>query len=81
MNVLVALAFLLTARVVVEFFGALAMTTAGEVIVTATDRLVLPIGITAARTPYGGMFDADAALTVVLVLLVEWVLSIVRTRA
>lgn len=80
MNVLFVVAIVLTGRIVVEFFGALAMTAAGQAIVELTEWFVLPLGITAARTPYGGVFDADAAVTVVVVLLAEWVLSIVRAR-
>ncbi|MDY0088025.1 MAG: hypothetical protein RBS78_05715 [Coriobacteriia bacterium] len=81
MNVLFALAAVLTARVVIEFFGRLAMTAWGSAIIAATDRLVLSVGVTAPRTPYGGVFDTQAAITVVVLLTVEWVLSFVRSRA
>lgn len=81
MNVLFVLALVVTVRVVVEFFGALAMTTAGQAVVDATEMLVLPLGVRGARTPYGGVFDVDAAITIVVLLLFEWALSVVRGRA
>lgn len=81
MDVLVAVAIALTIRLVVQFFGALAAQGWGEAILALTDPLVLPLGVEAIKTPYGGVFDVDAALTVVLILVVEWVLSIVRSRA
>jgi hypothetical protein len=81
MNIIFFTAALLTARIVIEFFGTLAMTTAGSVIVDITDFLVLPLGIAAVRTPYGGIFDVEAAITVALLLLLEWALSVARTRA
>jgi len=81
MNALFILAALLTARVAVEFFGALAGTTLGAAIVAATDYFVLPLGLVAPRTPYGGVFDTDAAVTVVVLLVAEWLLSLVRARA
>lgn len=81
MNVLFFAAALLTARIVIEFFGALAMTAAGRVIVDLTGVLVLPVGIAGARTPYGGIFDVEAAVTVAVLLLLEWALSVARSRA
>jgi hypothetical protein len=81
MNVLFVLALAVTTRIVVEFFGALAMTTLGDAVVTATEFFVLPLELGGPRTPYGGYFDLDAALTVVVLMLLEWMLSIVRSRA
>lgn len=81
MNVLVAVAIALTFRLIVQFFGALGAQGWGEAIIALTNPLSLPLGIEAIKTPYGGLFDVDAALTVVLVLVAEWVLSIVRSRA
>lgn len=81
MNVLFAFALLVTAGIIIEFFGALATTSWGEAIAGATEYFVLPIGVTSPRTPYGGVFDVDAAVTVVVLLLLEWTLSVVRSRA
>lgn len=78
---LFALAALLTARIVVEFFGRLAMSSWGGIIVIVTDYVVLPLGTIAPRTPYGGVFDTDAAISVVVLIVLEWALGIVRSRA
>ena len=43
--------------------------------------LVIPFGVEAIKTPYGGIFDVDAAIMVALLILVEWVLSILRNRS
>ena len=80
MDVFVVLAVAESIRVVVRFFGALASQGWGGLIVMLTDYITVPFGIAAIKTPYGGVFDADAALTVGLLLLIEWVLSIVRSR-
>ncbi|MDF1541713.1 MAG: hypothetical protein P1P71_01170 [Anaerosomatales bacterium] len=80
MNVLFFVAVLITGRVVIEFFGALAMTTAGGAIVSVTDIVIIPAGVAGVRTPYGGVFDVDAAITVGVVLVLEWALSVVRAR-
>ena len=79
-NVLLVLALVLLLRVVVEFFGALAAHSAGRALVALTDPLHLPLGLTAPRTPYGGVLDSDAAVTILAILLVEWLLSVVRDR-
>jgi uncharacterized protein YggT (Ycf19 family) len=81
MDVLIALAIALTVRMVVEFFGALSAQGWGQAIIALTDPLTLPLGMEAIKTPYGGFFDVNAAITVVLLLLLEWVLSVVRSRA
>jgi hypothetical protein len=81
MDVLVAVAIAETLRLVVMFFGQLSEQGWGEAIIAFTDRLTIPFGIEAIKTPYGGVFDVAAALTIVVLLLVEWVLSVVRSRA
>ena len=81
MNVFWVIALLLTARVLVEYFGGLAATAGGQGLLRVTDVFVLPVGIPAPRTPYGGVYDVEAAVTIVVVLLLEWMLSIVRSRA
>ncbi len=81
MNVLFVVAIAVTGRLVVEFFGAIAATTFGDALIRVTDLLVPPFGLPVVRTPYGGVFDVDAAVTVVLLLLFEWALSVARSRA
>lgn len=81
MNVLVLLAVLLTATVVVQFFGGLASQDWGRAIVALARLSTLPLGISEVKTPYGGVFDTNAAATVVVFLVLEWLLSVMRARA
>ena len=81
MNVLVVVAVLLTIRIVVVFFGALASQAWAAPIITITGYLTIPFGVEAFKTPYGGVFDADAAITIGVLLLAEWILSLMRHRA
>lgn len=80
MDLLVVLAVAVVIRLVVAFFGVLASQGWGEVVLAITAPVTIPFGIAGIKTPYGGVFDVNAALTVVAYLLVEWILSIVRSR-
>ncbi len=80
MDLLIIVAIALTVRMVVVFFGALSSTQWGKVISTLTDVVTLPLGIAAIKTPYGGVFDVNAAVTIGALLLIEWVLSLARAR-
>lgn len=80
MDLLVVLAVLITVAVVVAFFGALTAQTWGEAIVKIADLVTLPLGVVAYKTPYGGVLNVDGALTVGLLLLAEWGLSVMRGR-
>lgn len=81
MNLLVIVAVIDTARIIVSFFGGLAATAWGGALIKVTEYTVIPAGAAAIKTPYGGGFDVDAAVTVVLLLVVEWLLSVARNRA
>lgn len=81
MDLLVLIAIAETVRLVVMFFGTLSATTVGQVVVALTDPVTIPLGLEPIKTPYGGVFDVDAGLTIVLLLLAEWVLSLVRSRS
>lgn len=81
MNVLVVLAIALTVRLVVLFFGQLAAQGWAEAVVALTDPITLPLGVDPIKTPYGGVFDVAAAVTIVVLLGAEWLLSILRSRA
>lgn len=86
MDLLIVVAIALTVRMVVMFFGQLAAQGWGQALVALTDPVTLPFGAwlgfgARITTPYGGVFDAEAGLTVVALLVVEWVLSIIRSRA
>jgi hypothetical protein len=81
MDVLIACAIALTIRLGVEFFGQLAAQSWGKAVIAFTDLLVIPFGFHAIKTPYGGVFDVNAAITIGVLLLAEWVLSGIRDRA
>jgi len=81
MDILVVLAIALTVRLVVVFFGQLSAQGWAQSVIALTTPLVIPFGVDAIKTPYGGYFDVNAALTIVVLLGVEWVLSGIRARA
>ncbi len=62
MNLLVIVAMALTVRLVVMFFGQIASLEWAKTVVSITNLLVIPFGIDPIKTPYGGVFDANAAL-------------------
>lgn len=78
MNILVVIAVLVTIRMVVQFFGSLSGQPWGGAIVSISDIFVFPLGLSEIKTPYGGVFEIAAALSIVILLGVEWVLSVVR---
>ena len=80
MNALVVAAVLLTARMVVQFFGSLAAQPWGGALLSITDFMVLPFDVSSIKTPYGGVFDVAAAVSIVVLLGIEWGLSVVRWR-
>lgn len=78
-NVLTVLAIAVTARLVIEFFGQLAAQEWGKAVIALTNPVVIPFGVDAIKTPYGGFFDVDAALMVGIYLGAEWLLSGIRS--
>jgi len=80
MNLLIVVAVIDTARIVVQFFGTLATQSWGEALIRITDLTVIPFGVELMKTPYGGIFDVDAGLTVAVLLLIEWALSYAKGR-
>jgi len=80
MDLFIVVAIALTIRMVVAFFGALASQEWGGILVTITDRMTLPLGIEGIKTPYGGVFDVEAAITIAALLVIEWLLSVARAR-
>jgi hypothetical protein len=81
MDLFVVVAIALTIRLCVVFFGQLAAQGWGKAVVALTSPLLIPFGVAPIKTPYGGAFEVITALTIVVVLLVEWVLSGIRNRA
>ncbi len=80
MDVLVAVAIVLTAGIVARYFGVLAQSAVGGAVLRLADALTPAFGLPRVSTPYFGVFDASAAATVAGVLVMEWVLAIVRRR-
>jgi hypothetical protein len=80
-NVLIVIAIALAFRQFTVFFARFAHQGWAEAYNALVGKLVIPFGVADIKTPYGGVFDIDNALTVLLVLLLEWVLSSVRDRA
>jgi uncharacterized protein YggT (Ycf19 family) len=80
MDLFIVVAIALTARLIVAFFGVLSAQTWGDVILVVTERITLPLGFDPIKTPYGGFFDLSAAITIAVLLVVEWVLSVARSR-
>ena len=80
MDVVIVCAIAVTVRIGVRFSGQFAAQDWGKAIVAFTSMLVIPFGFHAIKTPYGGVFDASAALMVVVYLLVDWVLAGIRSR-
>lgn len=81
MDLLIVLAIAETMRLVVRFFGQLASTGWAKTIVAFTDPVTIDFGVAAIKTPYGGVFDVNAAIMVAVLLLIEWALSSIRSRA
>ena len=79
MDLLIVCAVAVTVRIGVRFSGQFAAQHWGKVFVAYTSMLVIPFGFHAIKTPYGGVFDVTAALTILVVLVVEWILEGVRT--
>jgi hypothetical protein len=78
MDVIFVLAVVDVVRLVVEFFGGLAGQEWAKSFLRATRPLVLPLGIKGIATPYGGVFDITLAVTILLLLAVEWGLGVAR---
>lgn len=81
MDVLIALAIVETVRLVILFFGRFAATGWGKAVIALTNPLTIPFGFEPIKTPYGGVFSINAVLTIVVLLLAEWILSVIRSRA
>jgi hypothetical protein len=81
MDVLVAVAVMVLTHLVFAFFGTVAASSWGKGILGITGMFVLPLGIDGVRTPYAGVFKVDAAATIMVLLVAEWLLGLVRRNA
>ncbi|MGV8082749.1 MAG: hypothetical protein AB2L09_03810 [Coriobacteriia bacterium] len=74
-NILLVWAAALAIRVVVAFFGGIAIYPFPAAFLQVTRAIVVPFGAGTVTSPYGGSFLADTALTMLLLLVVEWAIS------
>jgi putative copper export protein len=81
MDVLVAVVVVSLAHLVAGFFGSVASSQWGKGLLGVSGLFVLPLGIAPIPTPYAGVFDVNAAATVMALLGVEWMLGLVRRNA
>lgn len=79
-DALIVVAVLLTAAILVAFFGELYDTGVGQGVVRIASYVTLPLGIGSVGTPFGGIFLYDAAVTLALALVAEWAVSGTRER-
>ena len=77
-DVLFTWAVVVALSMVIRFFGAIAANPAASAFMRFGERLVLSIDARVVVTPYGGSFKVAAAYTVAIVLVSEWLLSVVR---
>ena len=78
MDLLVAAVVVLVVHLVVSFFGTLSGASWGAGVLKLTRLAVVPMGFEAIATPYGGVFDVNAAITSLALMAGEWVLGLVR---
>ncbi|NTW27970.1 MAG: hypothetical protein HGA39_01185 [Coriobacteriia bacterium] len=81
MNVLLVWALLLTVRLTISFLGGLSTHYVMKSYLAWTAYMVVPFGVRSVQTPYGGMFLADTALTVIVLVAAELLVSRLRKRA
>lgn len=81
MDLLIVVAVLVTGGIVVAFFGSLSAQAWGGAVLKLADVVTIPFGFESIKTPYGGYFDVDSAVMVVLLLIGEWMVSVARQRA
>ena len=78
---LILVAVLLAVRQFLTFSGQIASQHWVQAFDSLTKHLIVGFGAPSIKTPYGGHFDANGALTVLAAIVAEWVLTIVRDRA
>jgi len=78
MDALVLAAVVVLARIVLLFFGHVAAMPLSRTVAGLASRAVIPFGLAPMPTPYAGVFDLNAAATVVAVLAVEWLVGMLR---
>lgn len=80
MDALVVVAVVVTLHVVIRYFGVLSHTSVGNAFLGVSTLVVPNLGFPNAHSLYGGVFDVNAAVTVIILLVLEWILSFIRSR-
>lgn len=80
-DVLFLIALALLVRLFMSFFQPLRATALYGPLVGLTDPLVLPLGIARIATPFRGFFEVNAAVTILAILVVEYLLAVVRRNS
>ena len=78
MDALVIAAVVVLARIVLLFFGHVAALPLSRIVADLAGRAVVPFGFGSVPTPYAGVFDLNAAATVVAMLAIEWLIGVLR---
>lgn len=78
MDVFIVVALIALAALVIAFFGQLLAQPWGRQVYSLAGRVVIPFGIKAIATPYGGVFNVDAVVSIGLYMAIEWALGMVR---
>jgi hypothetical protein len=81
MDLLMVLVVVCVAHVIVSFFGRASSAGWGKGLLSITRLAVLPLHLGSIKTPYAGLLDVDATVTVLVLLAADWVLSLVRREA
>jgi len=79
-GIFVVVMLVLLTRLIVEFFGALHTGPFYAQLKAITRYVVLPLPVAGFKTPYGGTFDVRAALSIVIYLIAEYLLTALRRR-
>jgi uncharacterized protein YggT (Ycf19 family) len=79
-DAIIIIAVVLALRLLVVFSDRIHAQSWAQAIDALTAHLVIPFRMRQIQTPYGGYFDVNAALTVVLAILAEVGLSAARDR-
>lgn len=80
-DVLFVIALALLVRLFMSFFEPLMATSLYRPLIGLTNPLVLPLGIARIATPFKGFFEVNAAVTILAIMVVEYLLAVVRRNS
>ena len=78
---LILAAVLLAIRQFLTFSSPIASQHWAQTFDSLTRHLIVGFGAPSIKTPYGGRFDVNGALTILAAIVAEWLLTVVRDRA